>query len=101
MLSDASTVFKQPQHPYTQGLLRAVPNIQLDDMEELYQMGGAPPDLITPPKGCRFHPRCPQAMPVCAHEEPHFQQTEKGHWVHCWLHEEIPAEYQTQEETGA
>ena len=99
-LSDASTVFKQPKHPYTQGLLKAVPSIRLEDSEELYKMGGSPPDLITPPAGCRFHPRCPEAMPVCTQREPSFQQTEDGHWVHCWLHEEIPSEYLTQEETG-
>ncbi|MBE0411343.1 MAG: ABC transporter ATP-binding protein, partial [Anaerolineales bacterium] len=50
-------VFGNPKHPYTQGLLRSVPNIKLDG-GELYKMEGAPPNLLRPPTGCRFHPRC-------------------------------------------
>ncbi|MGB4675445.1 MAG: ABC transporter ATP-binding protein [Aggregatilineales bacterium] len=92
-LSDVYSVFKEPLHPYTQGLLNAVPNIELDDTEELYIMEGTTPDLIEPPPGCRFHPRCPYAMPVCSQLEPHFQPARPEHYVHCWLHEEIPAEF--------
>jgi len=86
-------IFADPQHPYTQGLLSAVPNILLDDTEELYKMEGSPPDLITPPTGCRFNPRCPQVMSVCQHVEPNLIEVNSGHKVHCWLHDEIPAEY--------
>jgi len=100
-LGDAHEIFKESLHPYTDGLLKAVPNIQLDDTEELYKMEGSPPDLITPPKGCRFHPRCPQAMEVCSQVRPTFQEAKPDHWVHCWLHEEIPAKYRHTEGESA
>jgi peptide/nickel transport system ATP-binding protein len=96
-LSDVHTIFKNPKHPYTRGLLDAVPNIQLDDEEELYKMRGTPPDLITPPAGCRFHPRCPEAMQVCSKLEPSFRPIEPGHFVHCWLYEKTPEGYQGRE----
>ena len=63
-------VFDTPLHPYTQGLLQSVPNIRLDERETLYKMAGEPPNLTHPPTGCRFHPRCPQAMPLCARQAP-------------------------------
>jgi len=96
-LSDARSVFKETLHPYTRGLLKAVPNIRLDDEEELYMMGGSPPDLVEPPTGCRYHPRCPQAMPVCAAEPSHFLEAGPDHFVNCWLYEDIPAEYADKE----
>src|SRR5690606_14344600 len=96
-LTDVFTMFREPKHPYTKGLLDAVPNIQLDDTGELFKMEGTTPDLIEPPPGCRFHPRCPYAMPVCSQVEPSFQETEPGHFVHCWLYEEIPAPFREEE----
>jgi peptide/nickel transport system ATP-binding protein len=96
-LSDARRIFKETLHPYTQGLLKAVPNIRLDDEEELYMMGGSPPDLVEPPTGCRYHPRCPKAMPVCKAEPSTFQEVKPGHFVNCWLYEDIPAEYADKE----
>jgi oligopeptide/dipeptide ABC transporter ATP-binding protein len=64
-----SEVFARPRHPYTQKLLGAFPNIHAD-RRTLEVIPGAPPDLRTPPPGCRFHPRCPLVMPVCAEEVP-------------------------------
>ncbi len=92
-LGSARAIFKDTLHPYTQGLLRAVPNIRLQE-DELYKMEGSPPDLINPPPGCRFHPRCPRAMPVCSTLQPGFQMVRPDHWAACWLYEEIPAELQ-------
>jgi peptide/nickel transport system ATP-binding protein len=92
-LGSAHAIFKDTLHPYTQGLLRAVPNIRLQE-DELYKMEGSPPDLINPPPGCRFHPRCPRAMPVCSTLQPSFQMVRPDHWAACWLYEEIPAELQ-------
>ncbi len=94
--SDVFTIFSNPKHPYTNGLLGAIPNIHLDEKDELYKMEGTPPDLIVPPAGCRFHPRCPRAMPVCAELAPTFNEVEPEHWVNCWLYEEIPSEYRTE-----
>jgi oligopeptide/dipeptide ABC transporter ATP-binding protein len=83
-------VFDGPRHPYTRGLLRSVPSIKLEDREELYKMPGEPPSLMTPPVGCRFHPRCPEAMPVCSQVAPDLLPILPGHLVNCWLYQEQP-----------
>jgi peptide/nickel transport system ATP-binding protein len=83
-------VFDRPLHPYTQGLLRSVPNISLEENEDLYRMGGEPPNLVAPPSGCRFHPRCPHAMPICSRQAPHLLPVVDEHLVHCWLYEDHP-----------
>jgi peptide/nickel transport system ATP-binding protein len=79
-------VFADPKHPYTQGLLRSVPNIELDGAE-LYKMEGAPPNLLHPPLGCRFHPRCPFVMDICRSEEPAIEPVEKQQFTACWLYQ--------------
>ncbi len=86
-IGDIYKIFEHPKHPYTQGLLASVPNIQFDANEELYKMPGEPPNLTHPPKGCRFHPRCPHAMPVCSKREPSLLEIEKGWLVNCWLYQ--------------
>ncbi len=85
-VAPAQALFDEPLHPYTRGLLASVPNIRLED-EELHTMDGAPPDLIHPPSGCRFHPRCPDVMEACRREEPPYRQVRPGRWTMCWLHE--------------
>lgn len=82
----AEEVFANPKHPYTQGLLRSVPNIELNSTE-LYKMGGQPPSLLHPPKGCRFHPRCPLVMDICSQEEPAFDPVATDHLASCWLYQ--------------
>ena len=99
-LGDVHTVFKEPFHPYTQGLMQAIPNIRLQD-DELYKMEGSPPDLIYPPSGCRFHPRCSHVMPICPHLQPSFKEVKPEHLVACWLYEPIPEDYSGYEETSA
>jgi peptide/nickel transport system ATP-binding protein len=91
-LGSTLDVFKDPLHPYTQGLLKAVPNIHLEE-DVLYKMEGSPPDLISPPMGCRFHPRCPHAMPVCSKMQPDFEAARQDHLTACWLYKDIPPEY--------
>jgi peptide/nickel transport system ATP-binding protein len=83
-------VFANPLHPYTQGLLQSVPNIALDEGEELRKMGGEPPNLTHPPPGCRFHPRCSRVMPICSRIEPVLEEAAPGHLVHCWLYQDHP-----------
>ncbi|MEX1352680.1 MAG: ABC transporter ATP-binding protein [Desulfobacterales bacterium] len=80
----AETVFEKPLHPYTQGLLASIPNIQLDQ-PELHTMPGAPPDLVDPPSGCVFHPRCPHVMDKCRREIPRGVES-NGHLTACWLY---------------
>lgn len=84
-LAPAQQLFDEPLHPYTQGLLASVPNIRLED-EELRTMPGAPPNLINPPSGCRFHPRCPHVMDRCSLEEPIYEQVRPKRWTMCWLY---------------
>ena len=84
-VGDVNEVFATPKHPYTQGLLKSVPNIKLDG-GELYKMAGAPPDLSHPPAGCRFHPRCPFVMDICRREVPPLDFVEAGHQAACWLY---------------
>ncbi|HEY59865.1 MAG TPA: ABC transporter ATP-binding protein [Anaerolineae bacterium] len=89
-IGDIFDVFKKPMHPYTQGLLASIPNIRFNANEELYKMLGEPPNLTRPPKGCRFHPRCPKVMPICSKIEPSFIEVESNRFIHCWLYQEHP-----------
>ena len=77
-------VFANPMHPYTQGLLASIPNIQMEQ-PELKTMPGAPPDLVDPPQGCVFNPRCPQVMEICKNKNPELGLT-TGHRAACWLY---------------
>jgi peptide/nickel transport system ATP-binding protein len=88
-LARVNDLFLDTKHPYGQGLLRAVPNIELDGTE-LYQMEGAPPNLLHTPSGCAFHPRCPSVMPICSVHQPSFQPVEWDHYTACWLYESHP-----------
>ena len=85
-LADVFPLFDDPLHPYTQGLLNSVPNISLTE-DHLRIMGGSPPDLINPPPGCRFHPRCPRVMARCRVEGPPAREVQPGRWAACWLYE--------------
>ena len=89
-IGDIYEVFEKPMHPYTQGLLGSVPSIQLNDREELFKMPGEPPNLTHPPTGCRFHPRCQHAMPICSQLEPDLIKQPSGRSVHCWLYQDHP-----------
>jgi peptide/nickel transport system ATP-binding protein len=80
---DARAVFSQPAHPYTRQLLASTISLSTT---ELHYIPGAPPDLIDPPSGCRFHPRCPDAMRVCPTRRPPTVTTELNQKVDCWLH---------------
>ncbi|RSN73875.1 ABC transporter ATP-binding protein [Candidatus Methanodesulfokora washburnensis] len=84
-LGSSDSVYLKPKHPYTQALLRAVPRIK-GKKEKLTFIPGAPPNLIEPPSGCRFHPRCPYAFDRCIREEPELKQVESGHFVACHLY---------------
>jgi len=78
------SIFKEPLHPYTQGLIGAFPNIY-SPKAEIKSIEGQPPDLFNPPSGCRFHPRCQYAMEICGKKDPPFLEVEKGHFVACHL----------------
>lgn len=82
----ASTVdiFEEPLHPYTKGLLKAVPKI--GQSKELVGITGTVPDLVNPPAGCRFHPRCPYATNKCSQKKPPLTEVKPGHHVACYLY---------------
>ena len=80
--SDTRTIFKNPRHPYTKGLLNSIP--QVGHKRRLVPIEGAIPDPFEVPQGCAFAPRCPHAMPQCS-EEPQLLEIESGHRVSCWL----------------
>jgi len=81
--SDTSTLFQAARHPYTRALLSAFPSI-VGPKTELVTLPGDPPDLLVPPPGCRFHPRCPYATDRCQEEQPPFEQVDRDHWLACW-----------------
>lgn len=80
----AKHIFLNPLHPYTGGLISAFPNIKAP-RTRVRSIPGIPPDLLNPPSGCRFHPRCQYAMEICKKEEPLLIETEKEHYVACHL----------------
>lgn len=77
-------VFYQPKHPYTWGLLSSMPNLNAAN-NELMAIPGTPPDLIDPPKGCPFAPRCPHAMRACLEHMPGFTELSDTQKTACWL----------------
>ena len=81
-------IFQRPHHPYTWGLLGSLPRLDTDT-ERLVQIPGQPPSLLNPPRGCRFHPRCPYVMNVCKQEEPELKKVtgDLDHFQRCWLDE--------------
>ena len=83
-------LFRRPLHPYTQGLLASIPRFDEPD-KELASIPGSVPNLIRPPPGCRFHPRCPYAMPVCKEVRPEPQMEGEDHMVACHLYTAPPA----------
>ena len=79
-------LFRKPLHPYTQGLLKSVP--RPGEKGRLQSIEGNVPNLIHPPPGCRFHPRCPSVMAKCSERKPTLEQTEKNRFVACYLYHE-------------
>ena len=78
-------IFARPLHPYTQGLLHSIPRLD-DPSKKLESIPGSVPNLIYPPTGCRFHPRCPYAMPVCKEARPPMTVEGDQHTVACYLY---------------
>jgi peptide/nickel transport system ATP-binding protein len=82
-LADADDIFKHPIHPYTYALMGAFPSIK-GVKKQLSTLPGEPPDLLNPPTGCRFHPRCPRATAQCTQETPPFIEHSPDHFAACW-----------------
>src|SRR5919109_644959 len=82
-------LFNRPHMPYTWGLLGSLPRLDAD-MDRLTQIAGQPPSLLNPPRGCRFHPRCPYVMSICKEQEPELRpvSNDPGHLQACHLDEQ-------------
>lgn len=84
-LTSSEELFKNPQHPYTEALLSAIPDPDPNRRRQRIVLQGDVPSPVNPPSGCRFHTRCPYVMDVCRVEEPAFIETKSGHYVACHL----------------
>ena len=83
---DKKSIFSNPLHPYTQALFSAVPNPNPDVKMQRIVLKGDIPSPANPPKGCKFHTRCPRAMEVCSHIAPVYKEYEPGHFAACHLY---------------
>ncbi len=79
-------IFYSPAHPYTKGLMRSMPNLDDEKGKRLIPIEGTPVDLLDPPKGCAFGPRCENCMKVCLTKQPPTVTVGEGHTSACWLH---------------
>ncbi len=79
-------IFYNPLHPYTKGLLASMPRLDSDGHERLIPIEGTPIDLLNPPKGCNFAPRCKDCRKICLRQKPPFADYGDGHTSACWLH---------------
>jgi len=86
-LGDVASIFKNPRHPYTQGLIASNPKMKTskEDETEWRSIPGGPPSLIQPPSGCRFHVRCASSQDQCRKCEPRMREIESGHYAACYI----------------
>ncbi len=83
-LADRDELFRNPLHPYTQALISAIPLPNPEIERKRIILEGDVPSPVDPPKGCRFHPRCPIAIEQCSRETPPFEELRPRHWAACW-----------------
>jgi len=84
-ISEVKKLFRNPLHPYTKALMNSVP--KMEKKRRLESIKGAVPNLVNPPSGCRFHPRCSKVMDICKSKKPEIREIEKGHFVACHHYE--------------
>ncbi len=90
-MADARSLFDDPLHPYTQGLMNSFPALT-GERKRLTGIPGSPPDMLHPPTGCRFHPRCPLVQPLHTRVEPALREAAPGHFVACHLYRPLAGE---------
>ena len=95
-------IFYQPGHPYTMGLLRSMPRVDAESYERLIPIEGTPVDMLNPPEGCPFAPRCEHAMKVCLQKMPPYVELGDNHRAACWLRvqDAINAQKEAQKKEG-
>ena len=86
VMETATTVdlFENPKHPYTKGLIKAIPSVTSDESADLYEITGTVPSLFDLPRGCKFNTRCPEALDICRQKKPKLIQIGEKHKVACW-----------------
>ncbi len=89
-LASSENLYRDPRHPYTVSLLSAIPSHNPDTKKARIVLKGDVPNPAKPPSGCRFHPRCFMAQPVCSVDEPPLREITPGHWSACHFAEELP-----------
>ena len=92
-------IFYKPGHPYTMGLLRSMPRVDAESYERLIPIEGSPVDMLNPPEGCPFAPRCEYAMKVCLQKMPPYVELGDNHRAACWLRVQDAIEAQKKEGT--
>ena len=80
-------IFRDPKHPYTQGLMKSIPSLTTTRKERLISIEGVVPDPFEVPQGCGFEPRCPHAMEICEKQIPPLKEVAPGHAASCWLYQ--------------
>ena len=85
-MGDKYEIFANPQHPYTKGLLRSIPRLDVQE-KFLTPIDGTVCNMMDPPRGCKFNPRCSEAMDICREEIPKFKELAPGHFAACHLHD--------------
>ena len=83
----ADDIFYNPKHQYTKGLIRSIPRIDTKEHERLVPIEGTPVDMLNPPKGCPFAPRCEECMKICLREMPPVTNFGRVHYTQCWLNQ--------------
>ena len=89
-IAESERLYREPLHPYSQALIRAIPEANPDGprADSLAGIEGDVPSPVNPPQGCRFHTRCPHRMPICSEQEPQLMEAGNGHKVACFLHQD-------------
>ncbi|MCI9040281.1 ABC transporter ATP-binding protein [Dubosiella newyorkensis] len=84
-LADKNQIYDNPQHPYTQALISAIPIPDPEKRNEMKLIEGEIPSNVNTPSGCKFHPRCPFAKDICKEKEPPYKEVAPKHWARCWF----------------
>ena len=91
-------IFYNPKHEYTKGLIRSIPRLDAKEHERLVPIEGTPVDMLNPPKGCPFAPRCDSCMKICLREKPPVTQITDVHYTLCWMNQKEEMERKAADE---